>query len=1350
MLVVKNFRPWPTLVAAGALLALAACSKDVSVQKHLGDDRMPEMRQIDGLADAEEKYGPLSFSPADDAKVIALAKRESEFTGKAKATHAKIEASRAEGTREVHGEVVLSPAARADVPYKELYEEVVLELGDVILNPNYIANTLYTENVRMQRLLAAFNSAVAAVMQADPEFLLEKNFFHKYWEAVAYGCKKDEPVAMKECTSIEFFATDANTAQILQFFAWVVSEELTQLQVAKQALEAKNLPMLPGIAGPGTRKELLESIEKANKAIGAKVRKYQQLVMVVLKSQNRYIPSKVGEAGTAVADSGGDMGDILLLNGAIQYMNYLYALPKRWTAERFMAHHVQDVQRAIARAPDKLANPKYVAAIRQVLEKTNFWNDFSRRKISDFSKWGPNMFRLAVDPRLCKGSGRDETIRRSLAEIDALGAAGFLKLVEEAKSGAPAEIAKNLDVQFRFVSDEFLYLADQLFRGHWNVEDASSYWSSCLVGANAGDGVAKMEKKRQMITTLEKYMKFQMLRMIVRTNKRFGEIFSDKNARTQTMFKDAVENSEQIGNEWRGMLSQLRDFETFIKKYAKETNAENELPEYKRIELVFANMKKNISMMAVYPPMLAMSFLMAKEGISMPLMTFWGPIDLDAETVINWLFAQITKSPPQPWFNFGNDNKAIAKYENLYAFFFALKTMIFETMNEAMAKGGKPIDLNPREFFKVITQKFTNQDRLDMREYVYSLEGTYGSNSRYNDTLQMCTAEQKYAEELARGGNPRQPVYPRMQLTLDRVTSFTFVGREGWSDNFTAFPVQAFYKEKHLTQLKIVRLFLAKSVVFLDTMIELFEKHKEEQIAQAAKEISDMPVTEREAAVAQLEKMRKDLDADLDEIQAAFAELRDLKRRIYATILRVYNETRSCLDTIYAVERRQQYALYDFNIEHLRKVHARLAKLKELEKERPGEEAGVEAQRAWQARVTEMEAQLTAETQADSYLYKPGDVRLYDKVTLAAGYTLAQWDLTLRNANWLERINPNIVVERPDINVLNQFNLFRNGMTAEGKLDIPYVENQEAFVNQVLRTLHNRFISWSSTEAKSGGIWSLDPFKNRLALMLELYMAQEMKIYKDDFTTCKRDEQGKKICVTQMPDKEVTVDSIISEVQLIAKLAHIDTKKVVGRFGDTESSYMERVGVGRKYDPKELKDIFLEERSMLPLPMYDLTFKKLLASVPYLDEATVAIQTLEAMRNADGANGEAATNDGAVDVNKVDTGELIFLSDKDQVRKSTIERFKPFVDGTFSYMQKLINALDAKAGSDRGAGSSYVFEIDLNNKHRPVIEMKPELDRDNKPVYLDSTRVQDFESLQRKFHTETKRRFLKAGVGETR
>src|SRR3989344_3232909 len=249
-------------VAAVALTlgAFAACSKEVSKQEHLGDDRIPEARQIDALADKEESYGPLSFSPADDEKVIELVKRTDEFEAKTASARTKLESALAVGKREVNGTIVLAESALDKVPYRPLYEEVIDVLGKVVLNPNYIGNRHYTQSVRLQGLLSLFNDAVIVALQANPKFLEEQeNFLQRYWSAISHGCRTDERVALKECESLKFFTTDNRTAKILQFLAWGVSEEIQEATKLKKAVESS--------AG-ATAKDL----EEANLLLGVKVR----------------------------------------------------------------------------------------------------------------------------------------------------------------------------------------------------------------------------------------------------------------------------------------------------------------------------------------------------------------------------------------------------------------------------------------------------------------------------------------------------------------------------------------------------------------------------------------------------------------------------------------------------------------------------------------------------------------------------------------------------------------------------------------------------------------------------------------------------------------------------------------------------------------------------------------------------------------------------------------------------------------------------------------------------------------------------------------------------------------------
>ena len=172
-----------------------------------------------------------------------------------------------------------------------------------------------------------------------------------------------------------------------------------------------------------------------------------------------------------------------------------------------------------------------------------------------------------------------------------------------------------------------------------------------------------------------------------------------------------------------------------------------------------------------------------------------------------------------------------------------------------------------------------------------------------------------------------------------------------------------------------------------------------------------------------------------------------------------------------------------------------------------------------------------------------------------------------------------------------------------------------------------------------------------------------------------------------------------------------------------------------------MKDFFIEERSLNALPMFDLMLKKLLGYNFYLEEAKVAVDTLEAMRNVS----KVPSIDGNAPAVEPETGELVFLSDKDEVRKSTFSQFVPLIKGSFNSIQKIIDEVKLRAERDRGSPPSYVFEVDVSTgSARPSIEMKPEFDHDNKLIYLDQARLQDFATMKSTFHSETKQRFRKA------
>lgn len=1360
------------------LLVLTACTKEVQKVNHKTEDNTQLLRTIEeqGL-EGELASFEISFDRATDASLRAMAKGEGAMETKVLAMRAQLDGILANAANvEVKGNLrVLKASAQEQFDSKDLYESLILPYAQFVLNPKFVENTLYTGDDRYRRMLDTFNRALVILIESNPAYVAETKVLDLYWWAMSRTCapSSKDPFEMRGTicrTALRYFDTDRNTSSILQYYA---NSLLPRLRKAYEALE--QLEQLATGADLEARDAALANLEKGKKVYSEIVVAYYRVVQFSLKSRNASISS----------NDSSDLADVLYLKGSFYLEKYFSMQEQTATLRQVRSFYNNDFGAILSRAKEKIDDPVYRNEFRDIIATANFWMNYSRRSL-DTEGWVGEMFELASDYRMrdaeCEAKDGSQqaclklAAEKALTQSDVAGQVGLFRMVEEMKSVKDGlALIENLNIETDFAVTDTTYLVDQLFRGHWSVNEAANYFA----GMRPNRAV-----KQQLFTDAEKYLKFRLAKMIRRTNEFMGGVFSDKDEKSTSKekFRTAIEESQRLTTEWNSLKDQLRNLEKFVHQVGRDSDSDSELQEFKRLERIFDNLEKNINLLAVYPNMLVLAFFAAVENFNMVIRVWWFEFSLDATVIINWLFAQISSNPPRPWFDWGTDpaDAKILKFENLYSVYYALKTNTFETIDEALKKAGTEKEITATEFFKVMIERFLNHNRIFIKDFIDDQERAYSNNANYDNSLEMCREEKKAME--IDGYKPR---YVKQKLTLDYVGIKTLVPWHTWSES-NAKPVFGFYHENANNQLKHVNGFLAHKLTFLNVMIDLLNKHWEEQLKKLP-EGSD----ERVALAAKQE-------ADMKEIRDGFDEINELKRRLYLHVLGTYRETRDCLEVLFGLERHQQWQVFGLLGKHFRKVHAMMAEVQAIGdrkpvlsdlaegETRPTDEA--EAQRIWESELNMKLAEVNQELRADVdlVLYKDekgnvdangSPINYYDEIRYendSAVYVGAKWDAYVRIANWIEKyINDQVEIERPPREILtSDYDLYTDAHQRSKKTTLKYRADVEGFVDAGLREYENKFFEYTSKD------WNLAPLETRLTMTFELMKANEFNTYDEAFASYEYDcvsaeaaersgtEPG---CKTGLPYSEVSRREMIMDIIKIAEYLNINSTDAVYSTGmtdasgaevrETEESIMRRLGMSRKFDLVSgfsfyggKKSLFLETSSRRPLPIFDTYFKDfVLKGSGFLDEAKTLVITLESLgrENEEGAiAGSENSGEGDELAGKQKLDELIFLSEEDEIRRTSYDYYGKKVEGEFGVMLGVAKEMRALQVEDKQENRErqYLYEINPENSNLEASRswIRAEKNSNGEPIYIDQVRLGDLDTEINNFHRETRSRFKKA------
>ncbi len=113
------------------------------------------------------------------------------------------------------------------------------------------------------------------------------------------------------------------------------------------------------------------------------------------------------------------------------------------------------------------------------------------------------------------------------------------------------------DIETDFAVTDTVFLVDQLFRGHWSVSEAASYFEGMR---------PSVAVKQELFLDAEKYLKFRLAKMIRHTNEFMGHVFSDKDekATSKEKFRIAIEESQRLTTEWNSLKDQLKSLKKFV------------------------------------------------------------------------------------------------------------------------------------------------------------------------------------------------------------------------------------------------------------------------------------------------------------------------------------------------------------------------------------------------------------------------------------------------------------------------------------------------------------------------------------------------------------------------------------------------------------------------------------------------------------------------------------------------------------------------------------------------------------------------------------------------------------------
>lgn len=1116
------------------------------------------------------------------------------------------------------------PAGARGASATETSVKTLEKLEPFILNRNYLENPRLTTLPMMRTALTAFTSSLILLVESDRTQAL--SWIEKTRLAIESGCDGE----MKGCTNIGFFRGGSDSAKIMQISAESLNPKIELLTEA--ILDARK----------SDQSKVEGKIEGLTSERDGLIRLYYRRLSLSFVLRNQITDPDF---------------EFMYLTRAADFTAALARAENPSRERALLTRHSEIFELILNNFNPDLSKPEFKSRFEDFVNAFAPWN-YSREVENPFGAAATRMLSLAAKSflydektgkiskslaesiRASQEIGHEEKNEKDKKSVDDTidpFSLSFAKVTATLKSENP-EIWKNLVLSDSMPRDEYFFIIDRIYGGHWSPDDASEIWRG-----------SKRDSKA-LVRAAEQYIKVQIAGQIVRTNKYMSSIYSNKEWSSVTLFQNAIEKSYPIENQWNQMLGRINRIHVFLDRNLKAANEVYDTDEYKNINEMLTSVRRNIKYLSVYPNMMLMTYFMAEVKFKIPVRTFFGSYDIDAATIISWFF----DGRLAPLFNFGNDGQALPRVEILYAFLFALKTNTFEAFSSVDA-GAKPLDV-PR-FFEVVIGKYLDADRLDLENSLEYVRKSIRQSNNMTTFLNVCRQDR---DLIAKGIKPGQQG-ATLALEFHQLQHAVYVGTnsgygsDAWSFHGSNFP----------EKVKNVNRELRRKLDFVGTMVNLLEKHLETSGADDAK-----------------------IKATIGTIRGYLDGVKRLHTE-YLTEITRWNKTLSgCLDQAIAIEIDRQNDLLELEIEHLRTVWKKMTALRTAGNGSAQAEAN----------------SFVASTLGLSDLPKNLNYQPISNIS-ADEYVYGELDVMLRVRQNLKTVAPNVRVLMPSDLIDTVYWKDRRQVV------IAYNSSEDQFVREALRNFNgtlSAYAKWINSTSDPA------PFKNRLALVTELYKLGTTEVYDTTALSC----QGKP-SITDCPTipYKMTAKMVVDEAANIVSILSMTEN---GGKLKRDSKYLRLVGANNRWMTDSLMKFTLDENGE-PVTLFEQLYES------YFEDESALTEARE------------------FNLTERSVGRFLF-SPEDDYKVILRSGFYPLVNNYFNSVKELeLAVLDReKADAKSGKILEYGFEFREDHLRSAKIDLIAGV-----PVYLSRQKIDDFAARRTLFDRETAGAF-KATASPTR
>jgi hypothetical protein len=731
-------------------------------------------------------------------------------------------------------------------PDTDVMGKILKPLSRVILNKAFIENPKY-HTTEMSQMINLFNRAFLKRLEANDQSSDFKAIKDLYYATVFSGCSQD---LRQDCINEKMFSADGFHTRVMTRLAQELDKELDAL--------------IKQYGAPG------KCVDESLKCRQLLEERYRRLAMGMRKRNMNYD----GEFAFAYLKHARALAFLIAYDRKKEEAGESEA--DNVSTSYLAQVHSKIFETLIARyQPEDINGTEFKAFV----ENFNPWA-YSQRQADIFQYGTKIMFEFGTKCCLYKDAGKTQlgdavkiAIAESQKQEDAFGIT-FQQMIADIKAKVGDKFFDNLglqDVRQQIENkdssfyNEYFFVVDRLFRGHLGSAEIE------MVLKNTPQERTQAELPKMILT----YMKVYILHMVVETNGFMAGIYNSS-VTSDKVFEEATTRSRELTTSWHKIQAQIDLLYNVMGSYFKGQNLYS--TEFYEANRLIKSVNRNIHYLSVYPNMIVMTYFLSKMHGSIVVNTWWGKIEINADTILDAFF---DGGMATPWFRFGKDPELLDRYMLLYGWEFMLST---DALASFSAKEGSNTDGERGTFFDVIFGKYVDDNIHDLRKQVNEFDRSFFGSSLNSSMNAICDYEL--------GVSNRAPPVQISFLDLYRYT-YSGMGANGVNvllGKFAQEPGDAF---------KVLRATIDSRITYIRALIRIVE----------------FDLIRRKEITAYGQKHR--------ETQKGYEmidQLEQLKGYVVSSFVGNYKRYLECSIKAQEVERRRMNRLFEEERAHLGKI----------------------------------------------------------------------------------------------------------------------------------------------------------------------------------------------------------------------------------------------------------------------------------------------------------------------------------------------------------------------------------------------------------------------------------------------